>query len=151
MEQLLEESVSPSSLSVECVLIPSDGVDRVWQIAAPLLEKATKRTRKIDLASLRRCAEDGSMQIWLAYDTEEGEVLAAAATEMVTYVSGMKSARILLLGGLHLNRWSQVIATIENWALSEGCSTIEIVGRRGWGRVYREYSPLEHWYSKEIA
>ena len=151
MDQRLEESSSLSSSSVKGVLIPTDGVDRVWQIAAPLLEKATKRTEKIDIPSLLKCVRDGSMQLWLAYDPKEEGVLAAAATEMVTYTSGLKSARILLLGGLHLSRWEGLIATIEEWALSEGCSTVEMVGRRGWGRVYSDYLPLEHWFSKEIA
>jgi len=151
MEQRPEESDSLSSSLAEWTLIPADGVDQVWSIAAPLLEKATKRTRKIDLTSLLKSARDGLMQIWLAYDAEEEDVLAAAATEMVTYSSGLKSARVILLGGRQLNRWSRLIDIIENWALSEGCSTVEIVGRRGWEKVYPDYLPLEHWLSKEIA
>ena len=151
MDQRPEESSTLSSSSVEIVLIPTEGVERLWPIAAPLLEKATKRTRKIDLSSLRECALDGSMQLWLAYDSEEDGVIASMATEIVTYTSGLKSARILLFGGLHLNRWASMIATVEKWALYEGCSTVEMVGRRGWGRVYPDYLPLEYWYSKEIA
>ena len=151
MVQPLEESSFHSSSSVECILIPADGVELIWPLAAPLLEKAIKTTRKIDLPSLRECAIDGSMQIWLVYDHEGKEVLASLATEIVTYTSGLKSARIMLLGGLHIKRWTHLIATIEKWALEWGCSTVEIVGRRGWGRVYTDYVPLESWFSKEIV
>lgn len=153
MERLLGERVSPSSLSADytAVLIPTDGIDRIWHVAAPLLEKATKRTTKIDLASLYAEAKNDHMQIWLVYETSSGSVDAAVATEIVTYTSGVKSARILLLGGLHVNRWKHCIATIEDWASNEDCSTVEIVGRRGWGRVYDgDYRPSEYWFAKEI-
>ena len=150
MEQQLEESSSPSSSSVELVQIPIEGIDRIWGIAAPLLEKATKRTRKIDLGSLRGSLELGEMQLWLGFDTEDESIPAAVVTQLSEYTSGLKAAQIILLGGLHLNRWRSVIATIEGWAFTEGCETVEIVGRRGWGRVYPDYAPQEYWFSKEI-
>jgi hypothetical protein len=151
MEQQLVESSFHWSSSVECVLIPQDGIERIWPMAASFLEKATNRTKKIDLDSLRECADKGLMQIWIAYDPEEDEILSAAATEIVDYVSGLKSARIMLLGGLELNRWREAIDTIEQWASDQGCSLIEIVGRRGWGRVYPEYVEIETWFAKEIG
>ena len=150
MELQLAESCTASSSLAECVLIPEDGVDTVWPLLAPLFEQATSRTRKIDLDSLRECALAGDMQLWAVYDMELNSVPGAIATELVTYTSGVKSARILLLGGSGVSRYVSLIDTIECWAQSNDCSLVEIVGRRGWGRIYPDYQPIEHWLAKEI-
>ena len=138
------------SSSAEIVLIPEEGVSMVWSIAAPLLKKGVDRTKKISLNSLHDSMCEGMMQLWLAYDPDDKQVLAACATEIVNYESGYRTVRILILGGFDVNRWSGCIATIEEWALYEGCDAVEIAGRAGWGRIYEDYRPIEHWFAKEI-
>ena len=150
METQLEERFFPLSSSVELIRVPEDGVSKAWPLAAPLLEKAVNRTEKVTLSGLRESMILGDMQLWLVYDTKLNDVLAACGTELSTYVSGFKTARVLLLGGLDLDRWSSLTANFEKWAKQEGCDAVEMVGRKGWGKIFPDYEPIEHWFAKEI-
>lgn len=146
----MEERSFHLSSSVELVRVPKDGVSKAWPLAAPLLEKAVNRTEKVTLSGLRESMISGDMQLWLVYDTASNSVLAACGTELATYVSGFKTARLLLLGGLDLDRWAFFLANFEKWAKEEGCDAVEMVGRKGWGKMFPDYEPIEHWFAKEI-
>ena len=138
------------SSSAELIGVPRELVEEIWPVAAPFLEKGVKQTRKVTLESLQKSAAQGLVQLWLAYDPESKEILAACATDLFVYESGYKTARVLILGGFDVNRWSECIATIEEWAVAEDCDAVEIAGRKGWARIYPDYAPAEYWLQKEI-
>jgi hypothetical protein len=60
------------------------------------------------------------------------------------------------LGGLcrerpgGMARWLHLLAPIEDWAKSEGCDAMRIMGRRGWGRVLPTYRLTRVVLEKEL-
>ena len=151
MAMQVERNPSRSLSSVELWRIPEDSVDALWPMLEPLLEKATNRTPKVNTESILYEASVGVCQLWVFYDRNESEILAAFATHICMYPSDYKTIKILCLGGKELKKWKHLISGIEDWALEEGCSAVEIVGRPGWGKVYPDYIETERTFSKEIS
>lgn len=140
---------SPSSSSVELISIPSRDAWVVEDLFRPLIAPALLRTRKIDVASLFKLAHKGRFQLWIAWDTQERDALAALVTEICDYPT-RRVARALLLAGRQANRWRHLVTTLESWARGEGCAALEMVGRPGWGRLFPDYAEIERVFSKEL-
>ena len=151
----LAESPTPSSLSDKdtvAVLIPRERVGDVWHVLEAFVAKATAITKKTDIQTVSQAAASGDVQLWAVMDTREenAKPIAAVVTELAKYPNGFKSCQVMLAGGGEMRRWKHLIATLEEFARDEGCDTIEIVGRPGWGRLYPDYREIERWFEKEI-
>lgn len=133
--------------------VPPAEVDRVWHLVAPILARAILRTRKITLEDAHELCTVGACQLWVVWfpqEGEDGEALGALMTDIQAYPSGWRVARIFVLAGEEFARWSHLLIDIEAWAVAEGCQALEMIGRKGWGRVFPEYRPIEYVYSKEL-
>ena len=152
MDQQQEQSNIQPSSHLEAVLVPADGVEKVWVLAEGFVEAACKTTDKQTPSSVFDGLIEDKCQLWLVYDVEEGEVISSVITEICCWPSGTWSALITLCGGLQVNRWAPLIAKIEDWARSEGCHAVEVLGRKGWARIFRDmdYTPSEFWVRKEL-
>ena len=61
-----------------------------------------------------------------------------AVTEIIEYPSGARKARIWLAAGKRAELLS-MLRDIEIWAKDERCTSVYIVGRRGWKRILKDY------------
>lgn len=77
----------------------------------------------------------GICQLWLSW--RDG-IEAIAVTEIVCYPR-LKAVRIFQLRGKDREHWLGFERLIATWAKSEGCTRMELIGRKGWSRV------LPHW------
>lgn len=128
---------------------PSE-VWKLWPLVAPFLSKACERTQKADLEDIPHLIEHGVYQLWIPWSEEGNVTHGACLTDLVTYANGYRIARILMLGGECFKQWGHLIEGIEEWAREEGCESIEVIGRQGWGRILPEYRPIEYVFSKEL-
>ena len=140
-----------SCSKAELVAVPPDGVDGLWVIAEPLLALGASWSRKVSLEDVRERLGAGFGQLWLVFDPATSVVLCAFVSELVDYPSGYRAGRVVLLGGGSLERWRHFLPRIEQWAKQEGCRALEIVGRRGWKRVFPDYEHGETTIVKELA
>lgn len=69
----------------------------------------------------------GRMQLWPAED-------GCCVTEIVVYPR--KKVLNGFLAGGDMARIVDMIPDIEAWAAAQGCSGVELTGRRGWTRVF---------------
>lgn len=144
-----ESSLSSSSVSL--VSVPVDGIEQVWPLAEPLLAKATARTPKIDTEHFRLGCLDMTFQLWLIWDPDEGEALAAGITHIVIYPSGWKVCKGVAFGGHSMHRWKHLFGGIEEWAALEGCDAVEVRGRHGWEKILPEYTEIERVLSRTLV
>jgi hypothetical protein len=70
--------------------------------------------------------------LWVLRDES---ILAAGVTEFRHYPTGLRTLAALLLGGSDMRDWVHLWSDVETWAKQQGCTKIEITGRRGWTRV----------------
>ena len=142
--------ISESSSRVELVAIPPSEIEKVWPMAAPLLKKGIDRTRKIDLEDVFLDLELRNSQLWLVWEITEQKALAALVTQICDYPSGFRTVRMYIAGGSRMWRWMHLRARIEEYAVEEGLDGVELVGRRGWGRLFHDYTETDRTYFKGV-
>ena len=116
-----------------------------WSRARPLIERALK------YAGGTHTSEDildailaKTMQLWM------GE-RSAIVTEIVEYPQ-LTSCRIFLAAGQKAELRDVLRLRVERFALEQGATRMEIIGRRGWTRVLESagYKPASQVITKEI-
>lgn len=80
---------------------------------------------------------NGDMQLWMVHSNVTG-YCAAVVTKVIPYPS-KKVLNIMFCAGKHLSAWIKFIECIKDFAVKNGCSSIEEYGRKGW---LRELKPL---------
>jgi len=145
----IQTGPSESCSSVELVQIPPGGIDLCSDLLRKLIEPAIARTRKTDTAAVLGMAKEGRVQVWVLWESNQKEPLGVVVTELVDYAS-RRVGRVILGAGRLVNLVDDVAGKLEAWARAEGCAALEAVGRRGWGRVRRDYELIESTFSKEL-
>lgn len=119
--------------------VDAEHLDAVWPEAGPLLARALRYNRCLDLDDVLAFVRSGAMDLLVVLDGD-GAVVAALATEIVDYPK-LRSLRIVLAGGNdnRLLEWRDPMHDlIEAGARQAGCSVLEIVGRQGWLRRLKD-------------
>lgn len=103
-----------------------------WPVAYPMLEKAIERTSgRLDEATVFKSLLTGELVLWIIF---KGGPFGALVTQVYTWPSGLKVARLLLAGGKDHMDWFDDFPVVERWAKEQGCTLIEAWGRPGWER-----------------
>ena len=127
----------------------------MWREAWPLLERAATRTDGGTEEEVARTLLRGDAQLWSVFDAEEAplrqgfggqglpsvapqERRRAAVTTQITLI-GEKGCRLWLVGGSRMTEWAaDLLATVEPWARSLGCTHVwGTQSRAGWQRIVR--------------
>ena len=113
--------------------VPAAEVPEVWKEASVLLEPAVNRSLgRYDLNSLHAALLHREMQLWCVWDRV---MIAAVLTQMNVWPTGMKTARVVMAGGMYMKKWTHMMDLIEQWAKANGCKYLEAGGRPGWKKV----------------
>ena len=100
----------------------------------------------------------GEVHIWVYLD-ENTQITAVLSTRFLHY-ENRKSLQIMTCGGAveDWDIWLDHNYVFENFCKNNGCSSIQIWGRKGWGRKLaqvtsqtgKSYKPLYYVYDMEI-
>jgi hypothetical protein len=123
-------------LTVELICADPVWVDGIWPFARPLIKSAIDRTGLSDFDEIERDVLAGNQLLWVALS---GTIEAAATTKLVN-VGSHKICILVACGGKQRKRWLPLFERIENYARSEGCRAMRIIGRKGWQRVLSGYN-----------
>lgn len=100
------------------------------RLLAPAIERSNGRWAAGDVFSE---LEAGQLQCWVCI--EPPLLYAAAVTQIIQY-PGCRALCCHLVGGVDQHLWlSQLVDTAAQFAAAEGCTRIEMVGRKGWERM----------------
>lgn len=131
-----ESAVVGQNSELQAQIVMSPDIDFVWPMAMPLLAKATVRfNNKMELEDIYHAIKRDVMQLWVIHDGED--VLVVGVTELIDYYNS-RSCRCLVLGGGGYPDFIPMLKEVEQWAISEGCEHMEVVGRRGWVRALKD-------------
>jgi hypothetical protein len=115
-------------------LPPLEELVERWYVVAPLLKRATDRTRCYEPIDLLRMAMAGQAAIWLC-ESEDG-IDAALVTTLQVYPR-RRVLEIMFAGGTNMKAWLKpMIATLDEHARQLGCQQIAGSGRAGWARAW---------------
>jgi hypothetical protein len=130
--------------AVIAVAVPLSHLERAWPALWPLLAPALRR-------SPDKPAGGADIEAWLlarllAHDAQlwavhaDGKPVAAVVTE-IQVADGQRRCLLWLIGGscargIRVRDWADgLLALVESWARSLGCSALWGSGRRGWARI----------------
>jgi len=82
----------------------------------------------------------GDAQLWAFKDS-------AIVTEIINYPQ-RRTLRFWLAGG-NLETLLEVEPKIRKWSILYNCKAVEIIGRKGWGKVLKDYEPTATVFIKE--
>jgi hypothetical protein len=130
--------------------VRSEDIPGIWDKVVPLLEKAMKHSEgEHTMDTLLETLETQNSQLWIGH--EDGEIVHAGITHILIYKTGKKAAEIFYLGGSRMKEWLEHINIIESWAKAEGCTSVRIIGRKGWEKVMKDYKPLYLTLTRELT
>ena len=140
---------SPPSLSDDFVQVDRKIIRLVWPVVSKILEPVFPRCYgKVSPEDVVEYVETGIAQLWVQY--LDGEPAAVVVTAIERYPS-RDVLKVMLAAGKDAKRWKPYAQhAVEEFARATGCSSVEIVGRRGWGKVYPDYEEIEVVYAKEM-
>ena len=122
-------------MPVSVVLCPTDQVENYWPKVQLLLQPAVDRSGgRASADQTYRLAMNGKVQIWLMYDENTKEIVAAGASELRTY-PGRKILNVLLVAGHRMSEWlDKFIDKLKRFAIHNEAKALELYGRTGWIR-----------------
>lgn len=126
------------------VVVGTPDFEMAWSNSVALLDKAIAFSDgKETLENIKRQVERRDMQFWVVVDFSKPpfEILAAFVTRIECHPK-KKVLSIPYLGGKEAERWLDNIAIIEDFARSNGCESVEVIGRRGWIKKLPDYEPI---------
>ena len=133
----------------ELVCVPPSYVNTLWQRVNAHILSAMERGGMGNYSDVERGVRSGAMQLWLAFN--DGEILAAAVTELTKRTNGELECTIVACGGNERDTWLHHIAALEDFARAEGCSRVRICGRPGWRRILNGYRTRKVIIEKELT
>jgi hypothetical protein len=112
-------------------------VAELESVAVPLIRHAVGRCGDWSVEAIWSALCEQRMLLWL--------VVRGLAVEGVVVTRLEQTPKdlvcvIVLCAGRHLLRSRHLIGTIEQFARAEGCARLRMQGRRGWRRVFKDYS-----------
>ena len=131
------------------VLVSPDDVPYIWdKIHDHLVSMTPHSEGELEPDAFYEAISEGAMQLWIAL--EEKELLASMITQIVTYPR-KNVLRIISISGDDMYKWIDYIPTIEDWALSMGCTSLECWGRKGWLKVLKDWKCSYHIITKDLT
>jgi hypothetical protein len=135
MQTTLKQTVpSTTSFSGEPFDPSCELLEPLWRRQRHYLNDAIERARGLYTeADIHRLILLGDMQFWTGKQ-------AAAVTEITSYPQ-CRVLRFVLAGGdiEDIKAWEPKIV---EWARGLGCTQVEIFGRPGWERIFKDYQRL---------
>jgi len=124
------------------ICVNPDQVGQVWPHVKGTIKRAIDRGH-CDWAALQSNLFRGLVLLWVIWDGEK--IKGAVLTQLVG-----DACEIIACAGEDFREWIHLIDKIEAYARDEGMTTMRLIGRRGWVRVLRDYTPTLVMLEKQL-
>ncbi len=107
----------------------------------------------MDLVKTLRSVKDYDSALWLLLSPQD-ELVGAVVCNVLEFQSGYKV--LLVQSGANAGAkisWANMRAVIrhfEDIAVASDCDAVRIVGRKGWGRVYSDFTEVSRTFDKVV-
>ena len=134
-----------SSLGRVITQVPVEDLEFIWSQVKPQIEKALDGS--YSSYDILEYIKQNRMQLWISWN--DG-IEASFVTEVCDYPQ-LRVMRWVLAGGSNMESWLELVTSkVEDWAKRNNCQRLEIVGRKGWTKVLRDYEPQAVYFVKEL-
>ena len=141
----VQEHLNMSSLGRVITQVPVEDLEFIWSQVKPQIEKALDGS--YSSYDILEYIKQNRMQLWISWN--DG-IEASFVTEVCDYPQ-LRVLRWVLAGGSNMESWLDLVTSkVEDWAKRNNCQRLEIVGRKGWTKVLRDYKTQAVYFVKEL-
>jgi hypothetical protein len=107
-----------------------------WPLVKHEVERALRsNTDRIDMDDIEKALQEKRMQLWAIHD---GEIKCVFVTQIVSYKT-CKAVRVIAVTGTDHQEWLKLgFDTLVKWGQENGCSMMEMQGRKGWEKPLKK-------------
>ena len=129
-------------------LLEPEDVAYVWEEVVPLLARVAPHTEgEMEPDDYIEPLTHGDMQLWVVIENKH--VIAALVTQIVPYPQ-KKVLRLISLGGEDFQEIKDFLEMVEVFALKNGCTALEMWGRKGWKKLLSDWKDSYIVYTKDL-
>jgi len=124
----------------KAVILPiqAEDLDLYWPFVIEYISSALEHTDgEITLSEIHAAIANQTRQLWII--KHNSEYIAAIVTQIYSYDgSNLKIGEVTMAGGSQHDIWDHFTDVVGEWFKEQGCKFIDIIGRPGWQRLYRD-------------
>jgi len=129
------------------LLAPED-VAYVWEEVVPLLARVVPHTEgELEPDDYIEPLTHGDMQLWVVIENKH--VNAALVTQIISYPQ-KRILRLISLAGDNFQEIKDFLEMVEVFALKNGCTALEMWGRKGWKKLLSDWKDSYIVYTKDL-
>ena len=125
------------------VNIPSSNLDDVWSLVKKDIAEALSYSgNHTDADFVYDCVKENKMQLWVVWDKDKPTTLEKYYGVVVTEIVKRKliqSCNIFIVTGRHRQQWQHLISVLEDFAIENNCTNMELIARKGWQRIMEQF------------
>lgn len=132
-----------------CRIPAKEEIGELWPTVRPLLVEALNyHTPGCAPFQVKANLENGEWRLLVVEDA--GRVIAAGCLHIVE-LPLTRQCRFELFGGERMAEWLPLLTDVEEWAISQGCTSFRLFGRRGWARILDDWRETAVVLEKDIG
>ena len=125
------------------VHIPSSNLDDVWSLVKKDISDALSYSGDhTDSQFVYDCIKEKKMQLWVVWDKDKPTTVEKYYGVVVTEIVKRKliqSCNIFIVTGKHRQKWQHLISVLEDFAIENNCTNMELIARKGWQRIMEQF------------
>ena len=124
--------------------IPINKVDEVWSLVKQNIQEALSYSgNHTDSDFVYQTIKEGKFQLWVVWDKSKKTVKEQYNGVVVTEIVKRKlkqSCHIFIVTGKNRQQWQHLIKVLEDFALKNECSNMELIARQGWEKIMKQFN-----------
>ena len=124
--------------------IPINKVDEVWSLVKRNIQEALSYSgNHTDSDFVYQTIKDGKFQLWVVWDKSKKTVKEQYNGVVVTEIIQRKlkqSCNIFIVTGKNRQQWQHLISVLEDFALKNECTNMELISRQGWEKIMEKFN-----------
>ena len=128
---------------MKLVRIPAEQLDKVWSLIEKDIKDALAYSGNLTSSSfVLEKSKENKFQVWVLWDkdkkTTREKYFGVVVTEIIKRELG-KVCHIYIMTGRQRHKWQFLVKDIEQFAIDEDCSMMELIARPGWKRILNNF------------
>jgi hypothetical protein len=128
---------------MKLVNIPSSNLDDVWSLVKKDISDALSYSgNHTDAQFVYETVKQNKMQLWVIWDKDKEATIDKYYGVVVTEIVKRKliqSCNIFIVTGRHRQKWQHLISVLEDFAVENNCTNMELIARKGWQRIMEQF------------
>jgi hypothetical protein len=123
-------------------LVPQEYITSIYSDIEKYIDKLTPTTHgRFDKIDILNDLLTGRETLWTVVDEKNDNKIIGVIFTEISHYPRKKMLSIQYASGDKLDEWmEESLVTLENWAVDNECTAMEITGRRGWVKKLKKHN-----------